>query len=105
MISAVAHDAIIATQLVEGGVDSTVFEHFIFRMLESIRENERLSKKRVVVLMDNATIHRHANVIATVMKMRAVLFFNPPYSPQLNQVEVLFKRVKNHIRERRPRTR
>jgi len=105
MISAIAHEHVIATQLVEGGVDSSVFEHFLFRMLENIRSDERLCKKRVVVLMDNATIHRHANVIATVTDMRAILFFNPPYSPQLNPVEVLFKRVKTNIRERRPKGR
>lgn len=105
MISAIAYEEVIATQLVEGGVDSPVFEHFIFRMLEAIRVDKQRANKRVVVLMDNATIHRHASVVATVMEMRAVLFFNPPYSPQLNPVEVLFKRVKAHIRERLPRGR
>jgi len=105
MISAVAFDGIVATQLVEGGVDSSVYEHFLFRMLEAIRVNKNAANKRVVVLMDNATIHRHASVIATVMDMRAVLFFNPPYSPQLNPVEVFFKRVKAHISQRRPQGR
>ena len=81
MISAIAYDEVIANQLVEGGVDSSVFEHFIFRLLENIRSTPRLANRRVVLLMDNATIHRHASVIATVLDMNAILFFNPPYSP------------------------
>jgi len=48
--------------------------------------------------MDNATIHRHATVLATVLDMRAILFFNPPYSPQLNPVEMYFKQLKTHVR-------
>ncbi len=105
LISAIAYDQVIANQLVEGGVDASVFEHFIFRMLEYVRNHPQLREKRVVVLMDNATIHRHASVIDTVLGMKAILMFNPPYSPQLNPVEMLFKRVKAHIREKRPRSR
>lgn len=105
MISAIAYDQVIANQLIEGGVDSSVYEHFLFRLLESIRSNPQLANRRIVLLMDNATIHRHASIIATVLDMHAILMFNPPYSPQLNPVEVFFKRVKTHIRERRPRGR
>jgi len=37
LISAVAYGEVVANQLVEGGVDAAVYEHFIFRMLEYIR--------------------------------------------------------------------
>jgi len=37
--------------------------------------------------------------------MKMVLMFNPPYSSHLNPVELLFKRLKTMIRERRPRDR
>jgi transposase len=105
LISAIAFDEVMANQLVEGGVDAAVFEHFLFRLLEYIRTQKRYQGKRIVLLMDNATIHRHANCIATVMDMRAILFFNPPYSPQLNPVEVFFKRLKTFIKNKLPRTR
>ena len=105
LISAIGFNEVIANQLVEGGVDATVFEHFLFRMLEFVRTQERFKGKKVVLLMDNATIHRHFNCIGTVMDMHAILFFNPPYSPQLNPVEIYFKRLKTFIRERHPSTR
>ena len=105
LISAVAYDGVIANQLVEGGVDATVFEHFLFRTLEHVKTDNKYAQKRVVLLMDNATIHRHAIVIDCALKMKVVLMFNPPYSPHLNPVELLFKRLKTMIRERRPRDR
>ena len=37
LISAISHDKILANQLVEGGVDSSIFENFIFKLLEGIR--------------------------------------------------------------------
>ena len=59
LISAVAYDEVISNQLIEGGVDSSVFEHFIFKTLEYIRTNDRYKGRRVVLLMDNARIHKH----------------------------------------------
>ena len=105
LISAVASDGVIANQMVEGGVDATVFEHFLFHTLEHMRTVNKYTHKRVVLLIDNATIHRHAIVIDCALKMKVVLMFNPPYSLYLNPVELLFKRLKTIIRERRPRDR
>ena len=105
LISAVAYDGVVANQLVEGGVDATVFEHSLWRTMEHVRVNNENGDKRVVLLMDNAAIHRHALAIDCALKMKAVLMFNPPYSPHLNPVELLFKRLKTRIRESRPRTR
>ena len=77
LISAISHDKVIANQLVEGGVDSSVFENFIFKMLEGVRKKEEFNGKPVVLLMDNATIHKHPMVVETVLRMKAILLYNP----------------------------
>ena len=77
LISAISHDRILANQLVEGGVDSSVFENFIYKLLESIRNEEGSNGKPVVLLMDNATIHKHPMVVDTVLRMKAILLYNP----------------------------
>jgi len=105
LVSAVGIDEVFANQLVEGGVDAVVFENFIRALLQYIRSTERYMRKRVVLLMDNATIHRHQSVLATCLEMKAVVLFNPPYSPHLNPVEVFFKRLKAHIRRVWPTSR
>ena len=99
LISAISPDKILANQLVEGGVDSSVFENFMHKLLESIRKQEEFNGKHVVLLMDNATIHKHPMVIDTVLRMKAILLFNPQYSPHLNPVERYFKRLKKEVRD------
>lgn len=76
MLSAVSYNEVISNQLIEGGVDSSVFENFIFRTLEYIRTHERFRGRRVVLFMDNARIHRHQMVIDTALKMKVILLFN-----------------------------
>ena len=97
LISAISHGEVIANQLVEGGVDTSVYEHFIFRMMEYVHTQERFRGRPVILLMDNASIHKHAMVAETVLAMKAILLFNPQYSPFLNPVEMFFKRLKREI--------
>jgi hypothetical protein len=63
LISAISYDQVLANQFIEGGVDSTVFENFIYELLVYIKNDPQLKSKRVVLLMDNARIHSHMNVI------------------------------------------
>ncbi len=81
LISAVSKDEVVANQLIEGGVDSSVYEHFTRKLLESVHMQEKHRNKRVVLLMDNAVIHHHQQVVDTVLKFHAILLFNVPYSP------------------------
>jgi transposase len=90
-------EEVVATQLVEGGVDASVCEHFIFRMLEYVRNNRLYDGRPVVLLMDNASIHHQQMVIDTVLGMKVFLVFNPQYSPHLNPVEMLFKSLKSEL--------
>ena len=77
MISAVSHDAVLANQLIEGGVDSSVFENFVYRLLDYVRKEERYQGRHVVLLMDNATIHKHPMVVDTIIRMKCILLYNP----------------------------
>ena len=77
LISAISHDQVIANQLIEGGVDSSVFENFIYTMLLHLRTTDKYKGARIILLMDNATIHRHPGVSKTILEMKAFLMFNP----------------------------
>jgi transposase len=105
LISAVSKDGVEANQLIEGGVDSSVYEHFIRRLLEHVHKSEKHSNRRVVLLMDNAVIHHNSLVIETALHHNAIVLFNTPYSPQLNPVEMYFKHLKAHIRKVAPSSR
>jgi hypothetical protein len=99
LLAAVSQDQVVATQLVEGSVDASVFESFIFSIMKSIRENPLTEGRKVVLLLDNATIHRHKLVLESAVAMRALVLFNPQYSPFMNPVEKFFNTMKRCMRD------
>jgi transposase len=80
--------------LIEGGVDASLFENFVFHMLLQMRKSSEYRTKPIVLLMDNASIHRHELVRAACLRLGASVLFNAEYSPQLNPVEQLFNILK-----------
>jgi transposase len=87
LISAISPDMIIANQVVEGGVDGIIFENFIYHTLLSVRNDKHLQQKKVLLLLDNARIHKTQHLYETAKKMKAVVLFNAAYSPWLNPIE------------------
>ncbi|KAE9021322.1 hypothetical protein PR002_g12289 [Phytophthora rubi] len=52
---------------------------------------------RSIVVMDNAKIHMYEELQDLVHATGALLFFLPPYSPDLNPIEVGFSLLKRWI--------
>jgi len=71
-----------------------IFENFIYHCLKKLRTDPRTRHKHVVVLMDNATIHKHSSVKETIVQLKATLLLNAQYSPWLNPIEQLFRHIK-----------
>ena len=94
LIAAMTIQNVISMQVVEGGTDAVIFENFLFRTLESIRRSPTTRNKPIVILMDNAVIHKTPVVYNTAKRMNATLLLNAEYSPWLNPIEQLFNRLK-----------
>ena len=99
MIAAMTENCVIAAQVTEGGTDAVVFENFMYRVLHKLRVDRETKNKQIVVLMDNATIHKHESVYATVRKFKANVLLNAQYSPWLNPIEQLFNYIKRKLRK------
>ena len=48
----------------------------------------------IVMILDNFTAHRTENVAITAGILDIELIFLPPYSPQLNPIELIWKSIK-----------
>ncbi len=94
LMAAMTIQNVISMQVVEGGTDAVIFENFLFRTLESIRRSPTTRNKPIVILMDNAVIHKTPVVYNTAKRMNATLLLNAEYSPWLNPIEQLFNRLK-----------
>ncbi len=91
LLAAISQQEVGAIQLVEGVIDASVFENFIYELVLKVRADRGNDKPPVALFMDNATIHRYSIVIKTVLGMLVFLLYTPQYSPQLNPVNKFFK--------------
>ena len=57
-----------------------------------------------VVIMDNLTSHKAEEVEILIEEAGAVLLFLPPYSPELNPIEMFFSQLKAHAKKVAART-
>jgi transposase len=62
-----------------------------------------LSKGDVVIL-DNLAAHKSSKAEALIKARGAWILFLPPYSPDLNPIEMAFAKLKAHLRAKRVRT-
>ena len=82
----------------EGGVDASIFENFIFTLIRQIKTQSEEKDKDVIIFMDNARIHKHQLVLQTIKDWKVHVLFNAQYSPWINPVEQLFGAIKRHLR-------
>jgi hypothetical protein len=105
LIAGVTQDSIVGAQLVEGGVDASVFEHFLQELLKGLRDRGAFNGPGVVLLLDNARIHHHSLVLEAARAQGVHVLFNAEYSPWLNPVEALFGLVKRKVKASQVATR
>ncbi len=78
--------------MVVGAVNADVFEAFVGQVLVPV-----LCPGDVVV-MDNLSSHKRQRTRELIESAGAVAWFLPPYSPDLNPIENVFAKVKQHLR-------
>ena len=76
MIAAMTLDCVISAQVTEGSTDHVVFDNFLHRTLQKLRVDKETKSKQIVILMDNATIHKHPTVYETARSFKANVLLN-----------------------------
>jgi transposase len=85
--------------VVDGAVNSDVFEAFVQQVLcPQLRVGD-------VVVLDNLSSHKRRRTRELIESAGAQLLFLPPYSPDLNPIELVFSKVKQLLRSLACRTR
>jgi hypothetical protein len=96
-IAAITQSKLLATEIIEGAYDATLFEDVVFKMLSSIRSDPQTKHHSVLLFMDNAPFHQHSRVRDACRHLKVNLLYNAPYSPWLNPIELLFSIVKRRL--------
>ena len=99
MIGALDIRGVRALMTVEGATDAEVFEAFLKHVLV-----RRLRPGDVVVL-DNVGAHKPDEMRRLVHAAGAAMLFLPPYSPDLNPIELCWSKLKSTLKDFGARTR
>lgn len=91
-------DGLTAPFVVDRPMNRRIFETYVETQLAPT-----LSKGDVVIL-DNLAAHKSSKAEAAIKARGAWMLFLPPYSPDLNPIEMAFSKLKSHLRTRAIRT-
>lgn len=99
LIAALCVSGIHCSTVVDGAVNGDVFEAFVEQVLvPQLRSGD-------VVVMDNLSSHKRARTRELIEAAGATVLFLPPYSPDLNPIEMIFAKLKQLLRSLACRTR
>lgn len=82
----------------DGAINQAAFEAFVGRVLvPKLRGGD-------LVILDNLSSHKGPRVAQLVRSAQAELLYLPPYSPDLNPIELAFSKIKQALRSLAART-
>jgi len=91
-------DGLTAPWVIDGPMNRALFDAYIKTQLAPTL------KSGDVVIMDNLSAHKSAAAAQALNDVGAWGLFLPPYSPDLNPIEMAFSKLKTHLRKAAVRT-
>lgn len=92
LIAALDHQGMRCSTMVDGAINRDVFEAFIEQVLApALRPGD-------LVIMDNLSSHKGERTPMLIRAAQADVVYLPPYSPDLNPIELAFSKIKQRLR-------
>lgn len=97
-IAAMTVSGVLDVKIVRGSVKGDTFIDFIDTNLLPHLNAFNGSNPNSVVVLDNCSVHHVAGAVQGMQQKGSLVQFLPPYSPDLNPIEILFSKVKSILR-------
>ena len=97
MAAAWCRAEVLAPLTFEGYCDSALIEAWFEQQLCKVLRVCKVLRAGQVVMLDNASFHRHEPLRQLLAKVGCTLLPLPPYSPDLNKIEPLWHTIKTRI--------
>lgn len=97
-IAGLRTDGLIAPFVLDGPMNRRAFEAYVETQLAPTLQPGD------VVILDNLAAHKSVKAEDALTKRGAWFLFLPPYSPDLNPIEMAFSKLKSHLRATAART-
>ena len=92
-IAALRHDGLTAPWVIKGAINRDLFDAYVETQLApTLRRGD-------MVILDNLSSHKSTRAEEVLKSVGAWLLFLPPYSPDLNPIEMAFSKLKTLIRK------
>lgn len=91
-IAALRYDQIAAPILFDGPMNAATFLQYIEQILAPTLEPGD------IVICDNLSSHKSSEVRDALQKAGADIMYLPPYSPDMNPIEMVFSKIKAYLR-------
>lgn len=98
LVSSVRLDGTTAYEYFQGSLTGEKFLNYVRKTLvPTLRKDD-------IVVMDNLRSHKVKGVVEDIEAVGAKVMFLPPYSPDLNPIEMMWSKIKSLLRKWKPRT-
>lgn len=96
-LAALRCDGVAAPFVIDRAMNGAIFLAYIQQfLLPTLRKGD-------IVVMDNLSAHKVAGVVEAIEGVGANVLYLPPYSPDLNPIEMLFAKLKALLRKAKAR--
>lgn len=98
LVAALGLEGLGAAMTILGAIDTLAFEVYVRDLLcPTLKFGQ-------IVVLDNLSVHKAAVIREHIEAAGCQLFFLPPYSPDLNPIELAFSKLKTALRKAAART-
>jgi len=93
ILSSVRLDGAMAPLVFEGALNGDTFRVYVTKILApSLQPGD-------IVVMDNLSSHKVSGIVEAIEAVGASVMFLPPYSPDLNPIELMWSKIKAILRK------
>jgi transposase len=94
VVGAIRQSGPVAMRTLEGSMTSVRFYQFLKNILfPAMKRND-------VLVMDNLRAHHHVGIALLAEQHHVRVLYLPPYSPELNPIELVWSTMKSRLRKR-----
>jgi transposase len=98
IIGAVCLTGIVAMMYIASSVNGSIFKTYIKKLLiPKLRRGQ-------FVIFDNVSFHKSKELIQLIENTGARVVFLPPYSPDLSPIEKMWSKIKEILKQMKPRS-
>jgi transposase len=98
MIATLGIDGVEAPMLIEGSIDTLVFNAYCEQVLQPTL------KTGDIIVLDNLGAHRASRIEKIAASCGAQVLWLPPYSPDFSPIELMWSKVKAYLKKVKART-